>query len=698
MPRDAPPCRIDIMASAETPEISSSRARLCNFAATEKHLNRTTSAHALIDPCLLLELVAQLAPREHVRLVFERTERAWRFDVEAHRFGSTDAADAGLAATLKIIAPAAEFKQVNLAGPENRHVVALTPRASVIFGEDSTRIWFPSLPHATPDLSLALLAARALGIDRVAFTIEPFILSNEQRAALEASRFRSQAKPALTGQERACGGVTTLWLEAGHGVNFQIELGSAAPITRDALNAISAALFGRADRDPFDAPDLDLRLAVPTGALPLFRFWPTPDDLSLFSQAVCEIEDGPGSIAIGMDAVGDQLRLSSADRMMHTAVWGGSGAGKTTFMTNCILEDICKGEGVMLIDVHGDMADRVMELLPAHRRTDLICFDASQETLSWRLDLMTTPGVSPLLERSRLTNMFIGFFRQMYAAIPESMGPAFEQYFTQAFKLLLSARNEEDRSLLRFDDVLLDRAFRSKLLRECDDPKVRQFWQDCAEHVTGDNQLDNIAPYITNKMTQFTQNPLTAAAIGGAKPRLDLRRAMDARKIVIIRLPKGLIGEYDARFLGALFLMATTEAALSRANISISDRVPFRVYIDEFADLATASAARLLAECRKYGLSLMLANQSLSQLNGDKFNEASVGQAMLSNCGSFILFRLSLTDALALSATVEGVSARELTQLGVGDIVARRLVRGVPHSAERLRGLPPPSDADRIAV
>lgn len=694
MPRDAPSCRMDILASAEAPELAGARARLCNFTS-----DRTASAQALIDPRLLLELVAQFAPTEHVRLVFELCERAWRFDVETHRLGAGSiSAEARLAATLKIIAPAAEFKQVEQFGAANRHVAALTPRASILLGEDAKRIWFPALPHAMPDFSLALIAARALGIDRIAFRIEPLALSQAQEAALEASRFRAQAKSTLTNQERACAELTTIWLEARHGVSFEIELGSAEPITRDTLNTISAVLFGRADRDPFGAPDLDLRLAVPAGALPLFRFWPTPDDLGLFSQAVGEVEDETGSITIGVDAVGDRLRLSSSDRMMHTAVWGGSGAGKTTFLTNCLLEDIAKGEGAMLIDVHGDMADRVMALLPAHRRSDLICFDASQETLAWRLDLLTTPGVNPLLERSRLTNMFIGFFRQMYAAIPESMGPAFEQYFTQAFKLLLSARNEEDRSLLRFDDVLLDRAFRSKLLRECDDPKVRQFWQDCAEHVTGDNQLDNIAPYITNKMTQFTQNPLTAAAINGSKPRLDLRKAMDARKVVIIRLPKGLIGEYDARFLGALFLMAIAEAALSRANVPMDDRVPFRVYIDEFADLATASAARLLAECRKYGLSLMLANQSLSQLNGDKFNEASVGQAMLTNCGSFILFRLSLTDALALSATTEGVSARELTQLGVGDIVARRLVRGVPHSAERLRGLPPPSDAERIAL
>jgi hypothetical protein len=117
--------------------------------------------------------------------------------------------------------------------------------------------------------------------------------------------------------------------------------------------------------------------------------------------------------------------------------------------------------------------------------------------------------------------------------------------------------------------------------------------------------------------------------------------------------------------------------------------LPFRVYVDEFQTLATKSAAAMLAECRKYGLCLTLANQSLSQLQGDSFNPAAVGAAILANCGSFALFRMSPGDAAIMSAFVDGLSASELTQLAVGEMVARRLVCGVPAPAERLQGLRP---------
>lgn len=690
---DLPP-RLDVCAPPEDLEISVARARLCNFTQLESYSDRNAQGLALLEPRLLLELVSRYSPHEHLRLAFEQDVHTWRYDIETHRLqASASLLRTSFAAALKVIAPSTQFKLVNGARREAKHSACLAPRASIMLGNGSTRLWFPSLPHAEPNFSLALAAARSLRILSVSFILKPFTLRKQDRAALEAARFRAQAKETLNQAERACVEAMGLWLEAERGVTFEIELGSDAPLCADALNTIAAAMFGRADRDTFGAPDLDLRLAAPSGALPLFRFWPTPRDFVTFAQEVPQVEQRPGSITIGVDAVGDHLRIPSIDRMMHTAVWGGSGTGKTTLLTNCVLEDIENGEGVILIDVHGDMADRVVALLPKSREQDLVFFDAGGEALLWRLDLLTTPGVNPLLERSRLTNMFLGFFRQQYAAIPEAMGPAFEQYFSNAFNLLLSARNEEDRSLIKFDDILLDARFRTKLLRECDDPKVRQFWEENAERVTGEHELANMAPYITNKMTQFTQNPLTAAAISGDKPRLDLRIAMDTRKIVIVRLPKGQIGEFDARFLGALFLMSLAQAALGRANIREKDRIPFRVYIDEFADLANASAARMLAECRKYGLSLMLANQSLGQLNGDKFNPACVGQAMLANCGSFILFRLGLGDALTLTAAIEGVSARELTQLGVGDIIARRLVRGVPQAAERLRGLPPSTPA-----
>jgi hypothetical protein len=254
---------------------------------------------------------------------------------------------------------------------------------------------------------------------------------------------------------------------------------------------------------------------------------------------------------MGVDAADDVIRLGAEDRMRHLFVLGGTGAGKSTLILNMILEDISKGEGVMLIDPHGDVADMVRASVPPERRGDIVWIDAGEEVNDWRLDLLITRGPNPDFEKSRIANRFIDFFRQQYAAIPEALGPCFETYFRNTLLLLMDAEDPEDLALTKFEDVLVDEEFREKLLRQCKNRKVIQFWKDTADHVRGESSLENIVPYITNKMTQISTNPLIASLVSGDKPQLDLREAMDRRKIVLIRLSKGLVGDYDARFLRA---------------------------------------------------------------------------------------------------------------------------------------------------
>jgi hypothetical protein len=683
--------RLEILASAEALEFQTTRLRLTDFNSSTYHDTETPAT--LLEPRLLLELVSHFPPADSIRLVYTRAHRAWRFDVEARRrlAGSDEVAAASLVSLLAVVAPQARFKTSPALseGPATTKVARLAPCPSTLATEESAHIWLPPPPFCRPDFGRTLDAARTYDVTEVSFRIRPFVLSPVDRSLLDTARFRLLAKSIETSLEHAQLEAVHLWLATGRGCTFDVEYVSRHTLLHESLDALSASLFGRSQRIAIDQPVLDLRLATPASTLPVFRFWPTPSDLSGFRATTPrEVRDAPGTVTVGLDAADEVVRLSSSDRFSHCAVWGGSGAGKTSWMSHCIMEDIAKGEGVFVVDVHGDLSQQILASLPAHRRKDLIWVDAGDEALQWRLDVLTTPGLSPLLERAKLTNMFISFFRQQYAAIPESMGPAFEQYFSNAFKLLLSAPDSEDRTITKFDDVLLDETFRRRLLETCDDPKVRQFWEG-AERVSSDNSLANITPYILNKMSQISSNPLTAAVISGNKPPLNLRTAMDTRKVVVVRLPKGVIGEYDARFLGALFLMALTDAAMSRSRVPEEERVPFRVYCDEFADLASASASRLLSECRKYKLSLTLANQSLSQLSGDKFNPVSVGQAMLANCGTFILFRLGVSDAMVMSSMIDGASAQELTQLGVGEMIVRRLVNGAPCGAERLRSFPP---------
>lgn len=655
-------------------------ARLTNYASHEPTL-------ALLEPRLLLELAGQLPAGERLSLHFERLPRSWRFAVSADTHTMRhDEARAMLQSLLLVLAPAAQFKPAKPPIRASLQTLTLAPRADIVQAPGGGTIWFPSDPLSPPNLGRFLHGAAAYAVQLVTFSIASYAPSEEERDLLVSTRRRLMMSDAnVSGCEARHREILDSWAKMDTAVRLEVEVIGPDKLSRQQQNVLCAALFGRAARTCVGSPTIDLRLALPGSALPAFRFWPAPSDLAPLSRQPRTIEPGPGVITLGFDSADERCCLDANARALHTSVLGGTGAGKTSWLIHCILEDIAGGEGVVVVDVHGDMSERIRSLIPPERLSDLVWVDASATDIEWRLDPLATTGREVLLERARLANMFISFFQQQYAAIPESLGPAFEMYFTNAFKLLLSAKDDSDRVLTKFEDIFADDFFRAKLLAECDDPKVQQFWINLAGRVEGENSLDNIGPYITNKMSQLSENPLAAALLTGTKPKLDLRWAMDNRKIVLLRIPVGEIGQKDSRYLGALFLMVLAQAASSRANIPEKARAPCRVYIDEFANLATSKAAEMLAEMRKFGLSLVLANQSLSQLAGDTFNRADVGQALLANCATFVLFRLSPPDALIMASIVAGVTPQELTQLGVGEVIVRRVVDGALLTAERLR-------------
>lgn len=691
--------RLEAVPNIEVLAPPRARMRLANFSrppSTDETLLdalvRSRVTNALIDPYMLTQLVSEFPAAGSVRLSFVRTSRAWRMEIDAEIASADDehGASQQLANLLRVAAPRAVFKPSPASVTEdNPASVRLAPCADPVQGGDGALVWLAPARLSRPDFAQALAAADACSVKELSFTLRPLVLTADDRALLETARFRVAAQSPLKPRAEAQAEALTQWIEAGKGCAIEVTALPRRPLEKSALDVLCAALFGRAARSDIGAPDLDLRLAAPAGHLPCFRFWPIPDDFvrNLGIEAPV-IPDGPGVVTLGCDAADDLIYFGGPARTTHVFTLGGTGTGKTTFIGNLVVEDMRKGEGVLLIDPHGDLADHVRARVPEERRGDVIWVDAGDENLEWRLDPLFLRGRNPEVARNRIANQFLAFFQQMYAGVPEALGPAFQQHFRAGILLLMAAKNEEDRDLTKFEDVFADDEFRRRLGKECSDPKIVQIWK-LIEAARGESDMHNIAPYITNKMTQISGNPLTRSLIGGTKPRLDLRAAMDQKKIVIVRLSKGVIGDYDARFLGALFLMSLIEASFSRADIKPAERVPFRVYVDEFQTLATEMATQALAECRKYEVCLTLANQSLSQLAGNTFNHSAVGHAALANCGTFVLFRLNPTDAALMASIVAGVSAHELTQLGVGEMIVRRQVKGIPLSGERLFGLPP---------
>lgn len=642
---------------------------------------------ALVRPLPLLEIVGQMSFGERARLEFHRGGKCWSFVLAALHPGFESEQDvSGFAAMLNAVAPKVRFCPEAPSPKPCASIVRIAPRATLIDGAGDEPLWLPPTGGAECDLTLALSIAFDLPIETIAFDVRPMTLNERQRAQLAAASYRLADKASQSQPNAAAQAFIAGWLAAGKGCNVVVEIASARELSDDELNALSLALFG-CGRNVGAVQGFDLRLALPHGALPWWRFWPTAADLRRYSRLDAAIPEGDGALTLGVDAAGRPVRISSRDRRRHTFAAGTSGGGKSTFIGNACREDILNGEGVLLIDPHGDLAQAVRAAVPPHRQRDLIWIDLGSEELAWRLDLFKTPGIFPDAERTRIATQLISYFRQIWRGTPEAFGPAFENIFSGATQLLHSAKDEADRTLLKFRKVLVDSAFRQKLLEECDDEALVELWDEI-QAVNGDWELCNLAPYITCKLSQLL-NPLTRRFVGGDKPRLDLRQAMDERKIVIVNLNTGVVGEYGARFIGALILMAVSEAAMGRCRTLEAERIAFRVYIDEFQTMVSEVAASALAQCRKYNLCLMLANQNLGQLRGDWYQQTDVSETVLANCNTLIAFRLGMHDAKLLAPAFGLEDYREFTELGVGEMIVRRLVNGDPAPAQHVFGLPP---------
>jgi hypothetical protein len=199
---------------------------------------------------------------------------------------------------------------------------------------------------------------------------------------------------------------------------------------------------------------------------------------------------------------------------------------------------------------------------------------------------------------------------------------------------LLMADTEGRTTLLDVSRVMWDKLFRNHLLKQCQDPTVVEFWKDIATQAQGDASLKEIAPYITNKFTEFTQNAMVKRIVGQSRTSFDFREAMDKQQIVLVNLSKGLLNDMDSRFLGMLLTGKLFRQAAGRASVATEQRVPFHVYIDEFQNLTSDALTSALAESRKYGLALTLAHQDTAQVSPQLMT------SLMTNAATKLVFRV----------------------------------------------------------
>lgn len=321
--------------------------------------------------------------------------------------------------------------------------------------------------------------------------------------------------------------------------------------------------------------------------------------------------------------------LPRVDRSRHLYIIGQTGTGKSAMLELLTISDIYSPYGFAVIDPHGDYAQSVLKRIPPERAADVVYFNPA--------DTDFPMGFNPLeihdpKLKTHTSSELIGVIKRMFE---HSWGPRLEYILRYC---LLALLDYPQATMLDITRMLTDKKFRNDVLQYVQDPVVRNFW--LVEFASWNDKFmtEAVAP-ILNKVGAFTANPLVRNIIGQPKSSFNIRQIMDERKILIVNLSRGLVGEDNAALLGALLVTKVQLAAMSRADIPSEQRTPFYLYVDEFQNFATDSFATILSEARKYGLSLTVANQYIAQMLPE------VKDAVFGNVGSIISFRTSADDA-----------------------------------------------------
>jgi hypothetical protein len=330
------------------------------------------------------------------------------------------------------------------------------------------------------------------------------------------------------------------------------------------------------------------------------------------------------------------VKITIDDRRRHLYVIGQTGTGKSAFLQNMIEQDIKNGQGVAILDPHGDLIEKVLSLIPQERAEDVILCDPSDLERPLSLNMLEYDPARPE-QKTFIVNELINIFNKLYD-MKVAGGPMFEQYARNALLLLMDDPNE-GATLMDVPRVLSDRDFRRRLLLKCRNIIVKDFWEKEAEKAGGEASLANMVPYITSKFNTFIANDYMRPIVGQAKSTLDFRKILDTGKILLVSLPKGRLGELNSSLLGLIVVGKLVMASFARIDMLEHERRDFYLYMDEFQNFTTESIETALSEARKYRLCLTIAHQFIGQLT-EKIRDAVFG-----NVGSLVSFRIGATDA-----------------------------------------------------
>ena len=366
--------------------------------------------------------------------------------------------------------------------------------------------------------------------------------------------------------------------------------------------------------------------------------------------------------------------IKKDDRKRHVYIVGKSGTGKSTLIENMAVDDVNEGRGVIVVDPHGELAEKVLSCVPDNRINDVIVFDPADRSFPIAFNLLEAVEDD---FKGMVASGFVGIFKKIFG---DSWGPRLEHILRNTVLALLDFPNS---TMLDIPKMLTDNRFREKVVDKVKDPVIRDFWENEFAQYDSKFRTEAVSP-ILNKVGQFLATSTIRNIVGQPKSRINIRDIMDQEKIMVVNLSRGKIGEDNSALLGAMMITKIQLAAMSRADVTIDKRSDCFLYVDEFQNFATESFAVILSEARKYNLSLTMANQYIEQM------PEQVRSAVFGNAGTLVTFRVGGTDADFLVKEFEPVfSANDLVNLDKYNIYIKLLIDGITSPAFSAKTLPP---------
>ncbi|WP_395730784.1 type IV secretory system conjugative DNA transfer family protein [Prosthecobacter sp.] len=389
-----------------------------------------------------------------------------------------------------------------------------------------------------------------------------------------------------------------------------------------------------------------------------------PDDRSLSKrlrqdsgQTRAYASDTSSGLLIGWNVHAgrrQEVYLTPEQRVRHLHAIGGTGTGKTTFLANLIRQDMESGQGFALLDPHGDLVDRLLSIVPESRLDDVVLIDAGDEEFSVGFNILSAKAD---YEKTLLASDLVSVFQRLSTSWGDQMTVVLRN------AILAFLERPEGGTLADVQRFLLEPDFRASVLESVQDADVVYYWRKGFPQLGGSK---SIGPVLTRLQTFLSPKPIRYM-VGQRDAKLDIAEIMDSGKILLVKLPQGLMGAENSYLLGSLIVSKIQQAAMARQRMAESQRRLFTLYVDEFQNFITPSMAEILSGARKYRLALVLAHQELAQLGR---NDA-VASAVLANAGTRVVFRVGDSDARELAKGFAHFEPEALQSLAVGEAIIR---------------------------